>query len=110
MLWDVIVRSGGRSDGLSGHYNRTPTVADVTGDGTPEVLINYSSDVAIFSHAGEMRTCRERPCSLPLLRTGSALKGSPVIADTDGDGIAEVVVGGEWSGNSSLLKWENPLN
>lgn len=110
MLWDVIPESGGRTDLYAGYYNRVPTVADVTGDGIPEVLINYSSDVAIFTNSGEMLTCRERPCSSPLLRSGSALKGSPVVADTDGDGIVEVVVGGEWRRNSSLIKWENPLN
>lgn len=108
-LWDVILRSGSRNDALAGHYKRTPTVADITGDGIPEVLINYASDVAIFTNSGAMLTCSELPCSLPLLRTDSTLKGSPVVTDTDRDGIVEVLVGGSWDDQSSLIKWEHPL-
>ena len=82
---------------------------DISGDGVPEVLVNYSTDVVILNAAGAMLTCGERPCSLPLLRTDSLLKGSPVVADTDLDGRPEVIVGGEHNNRSCMIRWEDPL-
>lgn len=110
LLWDLTPYSGGRRDGYGGYYNRTPIGADLTGDGTPEVLVNFSTDVVILDTAGQMLTCSERPCSQPLLRTGANLKGRPVVADTDLDGQLEVIVANEYDDKASLVKWERPLN
>lgn len=109
VLWDSTPYSGGRRDRYGGYYNRTPIGADITGDGVPEVLVNYSTDVVILNTAGAMLTCGERPCSLPLMRTGSLMKGRPMVADTDLDGRPEVIVGGEYDNRSCMIRWEDPL-
>jgi hypothetical protein len=110
VLWSVQPRLGTRTDSLGGHYRRVPVIADVNGDGTKEVLVNYDTGVVVLSGStGEHLTCDSSPCSKPLLRTDSTLQGSPVVADTDGDGRLEILVGGRLRGSSGLVRWINPF-
>ncbi len=110
VLWSVQPRLGTRTDSMAGFYNRTPVIADVNGDGSVEVLVNYATGVVIFSGAtGEQLTCDSNPCNKPLLRTGQTLQGSPAVADTNGDGVKEVLVAGRYDGRDALIRWSNPL-
>lgn len=110
VLWSVQPRLGGRTDSMAGFYNRTPVIADSNGNGEAEVLINYSTGVVILSGAtGEHLTCDSSPCTKPLLRTDKLLQGSAVVADTDGDGTKELLVGARTGGVNGLIRWVNPL-
>lgn len=110
VLWSIQPRLGTRTDSMAGFYNRTPVIADINRDGAQEVLINYHTGVVIVAGAtGEQLTCDSSPCSKPLLRTSSILQGSPIVADVDGNGTNEILVGGRYDGENALLRWQNPL-
>jgi hypothetical protein len=110
VLWSVQPKLGTRTDSLGGHYRRVPVIADIIGDGANEVLVNYSSGGVIFSgQSGEQLTCDSSPCTKPLLRASNYLQGSPVVADTNGDGVNEIIVAGQIGRQNALVRWNNPL-
>ncbi len=108
-LWDVVPSAGTRLDSAGGHYNRAPIIEDLTGDGVPEILINYSTDVLVFDADGAQLTCHSSPCTRPQFRAGGRLKGYPAVADIDQDGELEIIAAGPYSRRSALLIWENPF-
>jgi len=110
VLWSIQPRLGTRTDSLGGHYRRVPVIADLNGDGAKEVLVNYQAGVVIVAgQSGEQLSCDSSPCTKPILRTDSTLQGSPVVADTNGDGILEIIVPGRRNRQNALIRWNNPL-
>lgn len=110
VLWSVQPKLGSRTDSMAGFYNRTPVIADVNSDGAPEVVLNYANGVVVLAGAtGEHLTCDSARCSKPLLHTASVLQGSPLVADTNRDGIQEILVGGRHNRVNALLRWRDPL-
>ncbi len=110
ILWDIQPRLGKRTDSRAGELNRVPVLADLTGDGIPEVLVNYHRGVVIVAGAtGVQYTCDSSNCSKPLLQTDAILQGSPAVADTDGDGRLEIIVLGRRHKQNSVIRWQNPL-
>lgn len=77
MLWD---RSADFGDGY-------PAVADLDGDGLPEIAVVGQGSLRVFSHDG---TLLFGPISLP----GGGQGGPPTIADFDGDGRREIAAAG----------------
>ncbi len=76
VLWEV-------DPGLSSYSN--PVLADVNGDGAPEVLVAfYDTSLICFGHDGSVLWEYEAAHSLT----------SPVVADFDGDSALEVIVSG----------------
>jgi hypothetical protein len=101
---------GTRTDPLGGHHRRVPVIADLNGDGAKEVLVNYHTGVVIVAgQSGEQLTCDSSPCTKPILRTDGMLQGSPVVADTNGDGVLEILVPGRRDRQNALIRWDNPL-
>jgi hypothetical protein len=89
----------------------SPTVADVDGDGWSEILLSHAWEVAIFNHDGTYYTDYSNPqwpggpvhpgCARDHAPTTElsyyaqwSLYASPAVGDLDGDGDAEVVIGG----------------
>lgn len=70
----------------------SPTVADVDGDGRPEILFTMLWDVQIYSANGALKN---------RLGTYWTVWGSPAVGDTDGDGYPEVWIGGSYYFDSS---------
>lgn len=110
ILWSVQPVLERRTDSMAGFYNRTPVLVDVNRDGLVEVLLNYSKGIVVLSGAtGEHLTCDSSPCTKPMLITDSFLQGSSIVADTNGDGVNEILVGGRYNGVRALLRWQNPF-
>ncbi len=78
MLWD---RSATNSDGF-------PAVADLDGDGVPEVATMSAGQLTVFSADGANVVFG--PIALP----GGGQGGPPTIADFDGDGRLEIAAAG----------------
>jgi hypothetical protein len=112
ILWKVTPTLGGRRDSYGGHNRRQPVLADLTGDGRPEVIITLSLGVVILDGlSGGQLTCGvESPCTKPLLRIDSFVGGSPAVVDTDGDGRLEVMVAGKQNDSRNVVRWEDPLS
>lgn len=110
VLWDIRPLMGRKSDPLGGHLNRVPVLRDLNGDGLPEVLTNYRNGVVIVAGTtGQQLTCDSSPCTKPLLIAQSTLQGSPVVADSNGDGQLEIVVLGRMNSQNAVIRWANPL-
>jgi outer membrane protein assembly factor BamB len=110
VLWSVQPKVGRRTDSYGGHHRRTPVLADVQGDGTIEVLINHHTGVVVLAGAtGEQLTCDSSPCTKPLLALDSPLQGSPVVVDSNLDGVQEIITVGRRNRQSVMARWKNPF-
>lgn len=110
VLWSIQPKVGTRTDSFGGHYRRTPVIADLNKDGAMEVLVNHSSGVVIVSGvSGQQLTCDSSPCTKPIVKLDNILQGSPIVTDSNGDGINEVIVAGRKDGTNVIARWDNPL-
>ncbi len=103
---------------------RSPSIGDVDGDGWPEIVATTADGrIYILSHAGVVERVLEMDGSLstPALRDGvnhpkRGTIGTTVIADLEGDGEKELILGGldnhiyVWSGKTGALRPGFPVN
>ncbi len=83
--------------GTDGVTECSPVLADLTGDGKPDVLMGAENGGLYgFSHLGA--TVAGFPIMLP-----GAVRGSPTVWDVDGDGKTDIVYAG-WDGK--LYRWD----
>jgi len=86
---DKLIGSYPQSAPLDGNVHFAPTVADLNGDGTSEVIVTSRRGVSVFRSDGTPFCC-----GWPNL-FGVDCYGSPAAYDTDGDGLMEVGFCGE---------------
>ena len=67
------------------HITSSPTIADIDGDGTLEILFSMLWDIQVYNADGSLHEI------LPTTYTTAA---SPAIGDTNGDGITDIWIGG----------------
>lgn len=71
--------------GNNAHITSSPTIADIDGDGQPEVLFSMLWDIQIYNSDGTRHQ---------ILPTAFTLASSPAIGDTNGDGTTDIWIGG----------------
>ncbi len=88
----------------------SPVLADLTGNGYPEVLIPCGWDIVAFNRSGRRLTEDTWPPAPGSwqLRTEYGVWGSPAVGDVDGDGRMELVVASARSGGTpgALYVWD----
>lgn len=110
------VFTGPSSAGWSDAASRT-VIGDVTGDGKADVVTLHAQGgnpgllVWVHRNCGQSlgTTCFEQPAVWQDMRTGgwSYLASRQYLADTDGDGVDDLVSVHSQSGNPGLLVWRN---
>jgi hypothetical protein len=69
-----------------------PIVADITGDGVPEILVAVNTEIAVVSATGVQLTDDGSHDGRKTYYTETSSSGA-VVADLEGDGVADVVAG-----------------
>jgi hypothetical protein len=90
----------------------TPIVADVTGDGLPEVLVSVNTEIAVLSRTGVQLTDDGSHDGRESYYTPTAVS-SAVVTDLDNDGLLDVVAGSATpfpSGTDGQVYVWNPAN
>lgn len=82
----------------------SPAVADLTGDGEPEIIVPMNTELVVLDNAGSQLS-RQAGCTYPpgtlLLLSNFSLASSPTVIDLDGDGDLELVTAGGATFNGS---------
>ncbi|MBU0517330.1 T9SS type A sorting domain-containing protein [bacterium] len=101
------------NNAISGNLNNTPVVGDIDGDGLLEIVIKAKNNVFALNHDGSVVT--GFPVPLDDENHSGTTSPTPVLGDTDGDGLVEIfaaacydnVLSIDMNGayNSSAMPW-----
>src|SRR5678816_754292 len=81
----INIRYSARTSSAS---ESSPIVADITGDGLPDVIMGgEDSRLCAFGNNGQMLP------GFPIVMDGE-VRGTPAVCDCDGDGMSEIVFAG----------------
>ncbi len=105
--WPALVTTWGWPGPVPIHVptNASPVLADLTGDGYPEVILPSNWEIVVWNRFGQQLT---RPLGNWTLETQFTVAGTPAVGDVDGDGRVELVVGGGINGgaNGAIYVWD----
>lgn len=71
----------------------TPSLADINGDKTPEILIRIKIDTVGVNGVYAINGQGEVLPGFPAVITSGGTTGAPAVADMDGDGLPEIAIG-----------------
>lgn len=77
----------------------SPSIADLNGDGQPEILVGYAGEIEVFDHNGNQLTEHNGTVepSVPTLWLGrSPVNNSPAVGDLDQSGTLKIVGAGSF--------------
>lgn len=103
MLWDFATapRNG------KGSVYSTPAIADVNGDGQPEVVFgSWDQCIYLLDHNGQalwLIPHLNNECNNRGYLNGDVVSSSPALADLDADGQLEIVIGSSYNTTSGYL-------
>ncbi len=94
--------------GLNGGMSGSPVAVDLNGDGAPEVLVPIGWDIVGFAGNGSLFKYGAE--TQLRLHTYFSVGGTPTVADIDGNGRLDVIVGSANSAYTAgrLYVWELP--
>ena len=87
----------------SGASESSPVVADITGDGLPDVVMGAEDNrLSAFGNNGQMLP------GFPIILDGE-VRGTPAVCDCDGDGMTEIVLAG-WDKLLHMWDYDFPFS
>jgi len=87
----------------SGASESSPVVADITGDGIPDIVMG-GEDAKLNAVSGTGAQLPGFPIKL-----GAEVRGAPALCDCDGDGLSEIVLA-DWDQNLYVWDYDFPFN
>lgn len=106
--WQSSVRVGTSRDPSAGDFHRSPSIADVDGNGSLEVVVGHSRGLAVFDAVtGEKLPCGGIACATDELKVSGRISTSPAVGDIDGDGHLDMIAGGNADGSGAVFIWRD---
>lgn len=97
LLWSVKPKNWNGKASI--RIPSSPIVADLNGDGNPEILFGYAAEIVVFSNSGVQltETGAQIVPNIPTFWMGrSTVNNSPAVGDLDGSGTLEIVGAGSY--------------
>jgi hypothetical protein len=97
-LWDFRIGSGASTSPGDGKFisqESAPTLKDLNGDNTPEIVVGADLEGSVFEPQGAIAVLDASGNEIDSFGTSSSVRSSPSIADIDDDDTLEIVFGTE---------------
>lgn len=108
-LWTAIPLLNGKNDASLGEF-KSPVVADLDHNGSPEVIVSNRNGVVILNGVdGRQLTCSTTDCfdNTPKIALPSTVQNSPAVGDINNDGVLDLIVATSTGGKGVVYAFTN---